>query len=69
MRMRNRSVFGCTKINGLDLCLEVVQGHANHSVAVLPWGQGGTTPPKFCQGNLGLTIPHVNHLRWKLFKC
>ena len=26
-------------------------------------------PPKFCQGNLVLTLPHVNRLRRKLFKC
>jgi len=44
------------------------------AVAVLRWGQGAHTPyilprpQKFCQGNLGLTLPHVNHLRWKLLQ-
>jgi len=39
-----------------------------YSVAVLRWGQAAHAP-KFCQANLGLTLPHVNRLRWKLFKC
>jgi len=41
----------------------ITQFFGGKSVAVLRWGQGGTGPPKFFQGNLGLTFPHVNRLR------
>jgi len=50
----------------------VMMGWLLHLV-VLRWGQGHKPlilpSPQFYQGNLVLTLPHVNRLRWKLFKC